>query len=457
MDRQEALNNLRKGEDSKTRRMAAEFLVENEDFDEETIEAIANSIDDEDKGVRDACSRALTIAPEELKPRAAEIISRLIQSEDVELRNLVGDTLMKIGEPAAQAALNYAFVEDTHVKQFAVDVIGQTGSAAAGIELIKLLDDENPNVVNATIEALGNLEIEDAVETLISIYGRNEEINPTIIEALGKIGGADVEAFLIDRMKNEKDIFMKVECIDALALVGSDMSVCKDILKEIPNTIEEIQPILLKTAAAIAFRQEQAIDLPDSMRPVARKALFEDDEDIRGAGLVALGETYYPDDTPALVNETLKNVTDTQSLILNNLLCNSSRETIEKFFDEYCAKCERDFQHVEFISLIDYFYDEAPYKNIQTAFNSLMQKVIDEKEILIQEVSETLINIDRNLVAKFLEQKIESAEEQKALNILDIISTNFLIETKEKLKDLAAQENELGRKAGEVLSSFENE
>ena len=209
--------------DPKIRKNAAEELSNSGELSRYVLEGYAQGLCDSDSGVKDICARALANAPEEKLSEVAIVMSPLIAHNDIEIRNLASDILLNIGIPAVEPLLSFLEDSSFEVRQFAVDILGKIAHPSALPYIYDLLGDPEIVVKTSAIEAIGNMRELDSFYTLAALYDEaNEDTKPVIIEAIGKIGGAEAQDFLINLLKVEEDIFIQTTCIDALALGGED-------------------------------------------------------------------------------------------------------------------------------------------------------------------------------------------------------------------------------------------
>jgi hypothetical protein len=457
MSEKSAINNLINGNSSEIRRTAAVTLLDEGVFDIETIKALSCALMDNDRGVKDICARAFTKIPDDSKFLAADYIAQYIESENIELRNLAGEILLKLGDSSTQPVLKFIYHPDHYVRQFAVDILANVGNIEISDRLLFLLKDENNNVVSSVIDALGNFKAEKALDTFELLYVENEELRPIIIESVRKIGGTKAEKFLFKKFSEEKDIFLQTECIDALAFVGQDINLCRILLEKLPKTNPEVQGILLKTIYAIAIRSEQIINLPEELRYVARNAVVDSDPDIRAAGLIAMGNVYFEEDVSNLLIEVLNNNPETQQLILHNLLSSSNPDVLEKFLREYSSICNYDQQHTEFFSLLRSVWKKADIINIERLFKILFELIIIEHSGFSVEVIDLLYYVDRARVINWLRKLLLGESFQNKKEIIDIIAKFRFEDMYKDLSILAVQHDELSIYAGTVIKNLKNE
>ncbi len=372
-------------------------IAQTNDFDEDVVKSLCELITHDDSGVRDVAVRALCDLKGDFARLASEIIAPNILSKNVELRNTAGDILAHLGEASAEFLSSYLDNPDPDVRKFACDLLGLINTRHLAHKIYPLLDDPDENVVQAAIEALGNYQDESIIEKLVKIYNTKEDQKPNVIEALGKIGSRKAIDFLIFALTDEKDDFLKTEIIDALSINCDDIEVARQLFSKIDEVSETIQIIILKTVAAISFRLGEEFVLPDNLRYLAYKALFDDDDDIRAAGLIALGNVFIKDDIPSIMNEIFKGNNDTQSFVLEKLLKYNSPELIKEFFKAFYNEIINRSMigcDIDFLSLLTYFWDETPENNKYIVIDGIFDNLIVCKSIECSTVVELLFKLD---------------------------------------------------------------
>lgn len=452
MDIEDLCRVINESSDSEERIQAVENVVESDDYSHDVIKTLISCLKSDDAGIKDICFRYLAAAPEEFRSLIAEYAVLLTLQDEIELRNLAGDLLMKLGEFSVEPMLEYLYYDDFDVRKFICDILGVIGNEGILDRIYVLLDDEDINVVSSALEAMGNIRSATALPVLFDQYGKSEDLKPVIIEAVGKIGGIDAQSFLLEKMNNENDIFLQTACIDALALGGDDLSICDYLLKELPNAKEEIKVVLLKTIYAIAFRQEQIIELPQELRYVARMALYDDDSDIRAAGLIALGSVYEEGDYPALINEIITDNPETQQMILFNLLSNSDESSIASFFNYYYSVVQPNGTGIDFLSLITLFWEEIPPENAHSAINAILSLVLSVQKGDAAQIVEIFTKIDPALTIDCLDDYLFNGNMIQREEVLDIIDKLYLKELSPSLKRIAESTDNNAERAKEILS-----
>ena len=401
-----------------------------DDYDEEVIKLLCDLITHSDSGVRDVAVRTLYDLKDDWARLAAQIIVPNITSKSIELRNTAGDILVRLGEPAAQYIINYLQNPDPDVRKFACDLLGLMNTRHLASYIHPLLDDHDENVVQAAIETLGNYQDETIIDKLVQIYNTRPEQKPNVVEAFGKIGSQKAIDFLLFALTDEKDEFMKTAIIDALSINCDDLEVAKDLFSKIEELSETIQIIILKTVAAIFFRHNETFVLPDHLRYLAYKALFDDDDDIRAAGLIALGDTYRKDDIPSIMNEIFKENSDTQSFVLERLLKYNTPELIKEFFRTFYNEIVNRSMigcDIDFLSILNYLWDEARDENKDALLDVIFDNLMICKASECSSVIELFMKIDEELTTKKIKELYNKGTKEQKEFIEEVLSDVGLI------------------------------
>lgn len=439
--------------DEETKKRAAEDLLESGKLDEETLPGFVAGLESSDKALQDVCARALTKFPENLRGKVAEAVVPLIARGDIESRNLAGEILSKSGNYGALALRSYLKHEDFDVRKFACDMLGNIGSAELLPDLYEALDDDDANVATSAIEAIGAAAVPESLPVLEEFYYKSEDLKPPVIEAVGKIGGKAAQDFLIDKLRNESDIFLQTACIDALALAGADLNIGEALIGEMRKAPEQLRPIILKTVAAIHHRMDAALRLPDELRDTARQAMFDDDPDIRAGGLIALGDQYEIGDIPALINETVRGSSDTRQIILMNLLLNSDPKTVDKFFGKYCATADPDGTQIEFLSYLPTFWNQSDEENTKAALKATLKSAIELPMGSPSLIAMQLYKLDADSTTDIIKSYLASESEKFALEALDVSEVIGSAIFRDQLEILASRKDPVGERAREILAN----
>ncbi len=451
MDEIKLLSALSESDDPEERRNAAQAIVSAGSYSDESLKSLAHGLMDQDIGVRDVCFLGLLNVPDEIKHSSAKHVSEFISSDDIEVRNLAGDLMIKLGRDSAKVLVPFLESDDPDVLKYACDILGIIDDTDVIENIYPLLRNYDANVRASAVEALGNLGDTKALEHLFGIYDIDESIQPNVVESIGKIGGPEAQEFLLSKLQTEDDIFLQTSCIDALAHAGSDFSICEQLMEELPNAPAEIQSYVLIAIFAIAFRLEMKIKLPYRLRYVAQNALMDEDPDTRAAGLIALGDDYLEEDVDGLINEIMTNNAETQQLIIFNLLVNSAPESVSKFFHTLYHKADIDTSFVDLIGLIGMFHEDSPRENISRAINSIITEAVINPKGYSTEFIELLIKIDAEEVILSSKGLFVSCDKEAIANLLDLIQQMGADNFREELELISAAGDENSDKAQELL------
>ncbi len=242
-----------------------------EEWDDVLCTKISSLLQDEDKGVRNVVSMALTVNG---NPSIPEKIIGLVSAKDISIRNLAGEVLLKIGVPSIPALIDYIPKGDHDDKKFVVDILGlikDHQSSEAILNLLKVTDDDN--IVLACVEALGNIQCDRCLDYLAKVYEQNELFRPTVIEAMGKIGSKAALDFMQKIYKSEDEL-TKFSIIESFGLIG-DESIFFFLLSEL-NNLEGalVYPVL---ASIYALKEKYQFDIPfdERMKNIILNTLIE--------------------------------------------------------------------------------------------------------------------------------------------------------------------------------------
>ncbi|GBD91538.1 hypothetical protein BMS3Abin04_02270 [bacterium BMS3Abin04] len=164
-------------------------------------------------GIRDSVSNALILNKNQ---RIPEIVMQYIASQNSYTRNLAGEILLAKGDKSVDALLNHLHKGDDDEKKFVIDILGLIGNVKSEDAIIDLLNEsKEDNVLLACIEALGNIKSKKGIKPIIKMFDIDELFHPTIMEALGKIGGEEAAEFILENYSQVDDL-TKFSIIESL-------------------------------------------------------------------------------------------------------------------------------------------------------------------------------------------------------------------------------------------------
>ena len=198
-------------------------LLYNLSFDEvdnEVIKSIVPLILKEDKSIKNAASNFLI---QNNHTNIPALVIDYISSDDITIRNLAGEILLKKGNDSVNAICEKLpdITNDDDIK-FLVDILGLIGDKAPEDLIIDILTkNENENVIVACIEALGNIYSEKAIDAIIPFYEKSEVLKPVVVEATGKIRTLKSLKFITEKFKSDDDL-LRFTMIESLGEIGDE-------------------------------------------------------------------------------------------------------------------------------------------------------------------------------------------------------------------------------------------
>lgn len=291
---------LLSGDDPDVRRRAAEELAAAPGL--APITALAAALEDESKGVRDAAGRSLLATGGVAVARA---IVEYIGHNNIVTRNLVAELLVKLGTVALPAILPYLDHEDRDVRKFAVDILGLIGSAEPTARILPLLHDPDDNVVVSVVEALGNMKSAASMQGLYEAYDKYDYTRPVVAEALGKIGLADAERFLLDRFRQSlgtlaADPVTPFAIIEALGVLGGSETLSE--FKESVGAVKgPLKSATLHAIVRISERLGRPIPAEENLKLDYLYVAKDSDPAVRISGVKGLSLFAGSDVTEALI------------------------------------------------------------------------------------------------------------------------------------------------------------
>lgn len=272
------------------------------ELDDELIKTIPNLLSDNDKGVRNAASMFIINSQDS---RLSKYVVPFIASNDISVRNLAGEVLLKLGSNAVDAMIEFDHQNNDDTLKFILDILGLIGDQRASLFVMGILSaSENDNVILACIEALGNLRYENSVEVLMLFYNRNELYKPTIVEALGKIGSTEALGFLTSKFSQEDEL-TQYSILESLGFLGN-IETFFFLLEQVNNVSGPLVIPLITSLAKLKDRFSLDIPFDNKMKSLLvytinegtlenKKVAFDliesfDDKDILVASLSLYGE-----------------------------------------------------------------------------------------------------------------------------------------------------------------------
>jgi HEAT repeat protein len=221
----------------------------------EEIKVLLKDLKNSDWWIRKETIRKLLNYPEDLY--LADLEKLLRNGEDALSRNASMETYKELGERALGSLIFLLRDEDSDVRIFSANVLGDIKNPAALGALVNTLQDPDDNVRTAVAEALGKIGDERAVAPLEASLGDMPWTALAAIEALGKIGGAQALSALHACLENEE--YRSMACA-AVEKAGDQSSIEKLIpLLDQEDTSEQA------LQAIVSIAEQQKIELSPSL------------------------------------------------------------------------------------------------------------------------------------------------------------------------------------------------
>ncbi len=446
---------LLKSEDPPTRSMAAEALM-HEELTEDAADALCRLVTDSDKGVRNSADLALSINSSPVIPK---YLVKYISSQEISVRNLAGEILLKIGTHAIDAMLKFIDRGTDDDKKFIVDILGLVGDPVASDKLYELLQtNKNDNVILACIEALGNLKYEDAVDYMIKVYPLNELFRPTIIESLGKIGTKKAVKFIIDSFTYEDEL-TKFSMIESLGLIG-DEETFFFLLSELNKTEGPLVWVILNSIFQLKEKYNFDIPFDDWMKKAILNTIYEadsefqkaavnlilpfDDEEVINALLTVYGNNFDLDDLikPKCLAKS------TVTLILLPNLINKNPQNIRNLLD--LLKEMVIFENIDYKGKLT----SLQFRDLTEAVSNCLDNPDEEVR---KSATELLFFLDNGIAVLFIEKMVEDDNMWNRLKLLELIDGVHSSKVDFALQKLANDPEEMiSERAQFIISQREN-
>ncbi|RPI07151.1 MAG: HEAT repeat domain-containing protein [Ignavibacteriae bacterium] len=415
--------------DPDVRRRAAEDLAAWNDRNVLAVLSIA--LQDENKGVADAVSRsflALGGAP------AARAIVYHIEDEDIASRNLAAKLLVKLGESSVHALVPYLRSSDKDVRKLAVDILGEIKSREPIYYLLPLLNDADANVIVSALEALGNIGSESVIRHIIATFELYPFAHIVAIEALGKIGGAQVRNFLESKFTESQaaektDGLYLFALLDAIGTVG-DGGTLELLLAHYDNFKDHLRDVLLHEIVQIIERCNLEFQFDEWMQEDLLSALRSDNQHIQLSAAKGLVQFKGRDITRALllslgISEEMDFVVIVQmsarpavfQIALACLEEGVSRGRIQMIM--LLGKLATEMIHSYSISDV-YSIDDSELQRTFAVITASWQDASQEDREI---VADTLFRIDCDSTVSFLDQALNELDPWSRAQMIDQLST----------------------------------
>ncbi|NOX38405.1 MAG: hypothetical protein GXO78_12805 [Calditrichaeota bacterium] len=268
------------------RRETIEQLFE-QDCPPEVAIKVVDLLADSDRGVRDAAAQFVLAHP---TPEVIEQVARLITSENIVVRNLAGDLLVKIGAPAVDALAPYIDHGDKDVRKFAIDLLALMPARHLGDRIAARLTDSDPNVICAAVDAIGQLQLEAHADRLLELYPQKAYARPNIVAAFRHFPHRVDKQFFETALEDE-DPVVQLAAAEAIA-EKQDPELLDLLIRQAERVNELARPVILQSIVNIIKSLPEKPALPESLKPYFIQML--DDLDINYLKAAVQGLQMFP-------------------------------------------------------------------------------------------------------------------------------------------------------------------
>lgn len=216
--------------------------------------------------------------------RSLELLTRLFEDPDAEVRGAAADVFGRSAVPLALAVLEAA-AEVPARRAAAVEALGRVGAPACDL-LLRFLADPLPDVRRAAAEALGRCGTPEAARTVASALSAESApgVRAALLSALGRSGGAEAARELARQLRHH-DVEVRYRAALALGRSGAGEAL-PPLLEALSDEAEEVR--------AAALRALGELGDPRGAGPAA--AFLDDPElDVRRTAAVTLRELAPPE------------------------------------------------------------------------------------------------------------------------------------------------------------------
>lgn len=282
-------------------------------------EAAAYLLQDEDAGVREHAARFLTACRSK---NAAEKVAPLIKCEDIRVLNLAGEVLLGIGEASVAVLEPYLDDDDRDVRKFVIDLLAELPAGRLVDAIARRLDDEEPNVVIAAIEALGALRGEQYTDRLADLYEREPYTRPAVVTALSSFRN-ESSCRLLQKALSDPDPFLQLTAAEGLAS-RNEPGIFDVLVKQVQQVDAMARPIVIRSLVDLIESQNRPPeDLPDFLRSHLIEMLDDSDESFQIAGIRGLKKML--DETAIVVLLSHAGISERLDVEIFNAIAEDSR------------------------------------------------------------------------------------------------------------------------------------
>lgn len=141
-----------------------------------------------------------------------EQVVTLLDEKNTSLRMDVLDILKKTGNCCIEAIIQLLYHENEDVRVYGCEVLSSLKAPVSLPYLIERIYDDDENVKNAAVTALGEFDDERAVDVLLEVLEQEEWVAFSAIYSLARIGNKKAISALLDVFKNREEELSLAAC-----------------------------------------------------------------------------------------------------------------------------------------------------------------------------------------------------------------------------------------------------
>ena len=420
---------------------------------EEILVRLCELITDNDKGVRNTVSVKLSNNSDW---NAAKYLVNYISSEDISVRNLAGEILLRIGSGSISALEAKVFNSNDADQKFIIDLLGLIGDPSIGkITLKVMIESQCENVILACIEALGNVGYAEAVQSLISFYHKSELYQPSIIEALGKIGSKEALGFMMAKY-DEADELARFSIIEGLAAAG-DESTFFFLLNKLYNTTGPLVWALINSITQLKDKYGFDIPYDEKIRSLILRTISEGEEQFRSAA-VRLAVNFHDADTTDQLLKILGIDHMLDEDIRQNLFSNPQNVIIK--IPVIIKLQPSNLKDLLFLlnDIIELNYQEIKMVPLHNLNDALTQCITNPDEEVRRTAIELLFKLDDEIAFLFIDIMLEDENIWNRMKLVELIQYSKNPIAEDALLKLQNDEEQMvSETAKQILSERQSE
>jgi HEAT repeat protein len=451
MENTQQILDLLNSDDASVRKNAVESILVSPS--DEVIKKLCDMISDDDKGIKNTISLKLGFNPDW---NAAKYLVKYISSDDISVRNLAGDILIKIGKNAVVALEEHILTANEADQKFILDVLGLIGDPSVGPVTLKVLE-ESPydNVILACIETLGNVRHSEAVNALVSFFNKSELYQPSVIEALGKIGGSVALGFMMAQY-DVVDELSRYSIIEGLAAAGEE-STFFFLLNKLYNTGGPLVWALINSIAQLKDKYGFDIPYDEKIRNLILRTVSESEPQFRNAA-VRLAVNFHDADTTEQLLKILGSDFTFDDDIKQNLFTNPHNVIIK--IPAIIKQQPSNLKELLFLlcELVDMHGENIKSIPLHNLNDALTQCITNPDEEVRRISIELLFKLDEEIALLFVDVMLEDENLWNRMKLVELLQYSKSPIAEDALNRLQNDEEQMvSESAKQILSERQSE